>query len=64
MIKNRLTKLGKHSRPELRNKLYIERAISLLYEYENTDKSPSEIYDLQETIDNLRQRIKKLEDWG
>lgn len=64
MIKSRITQLGKHRRPELKNKLYIERAISLLYDYENTGLSPSEIHELQETVNNLRLRIKKLEEWN
>jgi len=62
-ICKRLTRLGKNRIPELKNKLHIERAINLLYNYENTGLSPMQILDLQETIYNLQQRVKKLEDW-
>ena len=59
----RLTKLGKKRIPELKNKLHIERAINLLYNYENIGLTPAQILGLQETIYNLQQRVKKLEDW-
>ncbi|MEA5083266.1 MAG: hypothetical protein VB018_03835 [Lachnospiraceae bacterium] len=58
-----LTRINKKGVPELINKLYIERAIATLYEYESTGLTPWQIGDLQETINNQLQRIKKLEDW-
>lgn len=59
----RITKLSSDSVPVLKNKMQIERAVSLLFAYENTGYTPSEIMELKETIYNLQQRVKKLEDW-
>lgn len=59
----RLTVLGSDGTPKLKNGLKFERAIALLYDYENTGAMPKEILDLKETVLNLRERVKKLEDW-
>lgn len=62
-VYNQLTRLGKNHIPELKNRLHTERAINLLYDYESTGLTPLQIQELQETVYNLRQRLKKLEDW-
>lgn len=62
-MRKRLTKANKRGIPELINKLHIERAISVLYEYEETGYIPDEIRIMEKTIYNLQERIKKLEDW-
>lgn len=67
MVKNkrdiRLTKVDERGKPVLINKLYFERAINKLFNFESTGYTPEQIEELQVTIHNLRQRVKKLEDW-
>lgn len=59
-IKGRLTKVHEN---ELRKGVNIHRAIARLKEYEDTGILPIEIFGLLQTIDNLQNRIKKLESW-
>lgn len=58
-----LTKTNGMGIPILKNQLHICRAINLLYEYEMTGLTPVEIMKIQETNNNLLQRIKRFEDW-
>lgn len=62
MIKH-LTKLNKVGIPILKNPLHQERAINLLYNYENTGLSPNEIINLKIQIEALQERIKRFEQW-
>jgi len=59
----RLTRLNKKGIPELINRMQIERAVCVLYEYEEIGYSSQEIRSMAETIYNLQERIKKLEEW-
>lgn len=54
----RLTKVHQN---ELCNGVNIHRVIARLKEYEDTGILPIEIFGLLQTIDNLQNRIKKLE---
>ena len=40
-----------------------ERAVEVLYMFENTDVLPYQIEEMKVTIANLQARVKKLEDW-
>lgn len=59
----RLTVKNKRGIPTLKNPLQIEKAINILYEYENTKLTPQQINELQDTIYNLNERIKGFEQW-
>jgi len=63
MKNSRLTRLSKRGLPELKNPLHMERAIGSLYEYEETGYTPAQIRDMEETIFNLQERVKRLESW-
>lgn len=56
----RLTKVHQN---ELCNGVNIHRAIARLKEYEDTGMLPHEIFGLLQMIENLQNRIKKLESW-
>lgn len=56
-------RLTKSHQNELRKGVNIHRAIARLKEYEDTGILPIEIFGLLQTIDNLQNRIKKLESW-
>ena len=62
--KNRLTEIDpKTQKPCLKNGVRTDRAIEVLYMFENADVTPKQIEDMKITIENLRNRVKKLEDW-
>ncbi|WP_454962800.1 hypothetical protein [Filifactor alocis] len=56
----RLTKVYQN---ELCNGVNIHRAFAKLKEYEDTGMLPHEIFGLLQMIENLQNRIKKLESW-
>ena len=56
-------RLTKGHQNKLRNGVNIHRAIARLKEYEDTGMLPHEIFGLLQTIENLQNRIKKLESW-
>ncbi len=58
----RLTVL-KNAFPQLKNKMHIEKAISTLFDYENTGLTAYEIHELMQTANKLRERVKLLEDY-
>ncbi len=61
---HRLTEIDpKTKKPRLKQGVKVERAVEVLYMFENTDVLPREIEDMKQTIENQRQRILKLEDW-
>ena len=61
---NRLTEIDpKTKKPRLKQGVTTERAIEVLYLFENTDRLPYQIEEMKATIENQRQRILKLEDW-
>ena len=61
---NRLTEIDpKTNKPRLKQGVTAERAIEVLYLFENTDRLPYQIEEMKATIENQRQRILKLEDW-
>lgn len=61
---HRLTEIDpKTKKPRLKNGVQTERAVEVLYMFENADVLPQEIEDMKETIANLQARVKKLEDW-
>jgi len=59
----RLTRRNKKGIPEIKNYMYIERAIGALCAYEETGYTPEEIKIMEEAIFNLQERVLKLEDW-
>ena len=60
----RLTEIDpKTDRPRLKQGVSVERAIEVLFMFENTDVLPRDIEVMKETIENQRQRLLKLEDW-
>lgn len=61
---HRLTEIDpKTKKPRLKEGVSIDRAVEVLFMFENTDVMPQQIYDMKTTITNLQTRIKKLEDW-
>ena len=61
---HRLTEIDpKTKKPRLKKGVSIERAVEVLYMFENADVMPNQIEDMKQTIENQRQRILKLEDW-
>jgi hypothetical protein len=60
----RLTEIDpKTKKPRLKSGVSVSRAVEVLYMFENTDTMPYQIEDMKVTIENLRNRVKKLEDW-
>lgn len=61
---HRLTEVDpKTKEPRLKKGVDIARVVEVLYMFENTDVMPYQIEEMKQTIENLRQRVKKLEDW-
>lgn len=61
---HRLTEIDpKTKKPRLKQGISVERAVEVLFMFENTDKTPYQIEEMKQTIENQRQRILKLEDW-
>lgn len=61
---HRLTEIDpKTKKPRLKKGVSIERAVEVLYMFENADVMPNHIEDMKQTIENQRQRILKLENW-
>lgn len=60
----RLTEIDpKTKKPRLKKGVSTERAVEVLFMFENADVTPNQIEDMKQTIENQRQRILKLEDW-
>lgn len=60
----RLTEVDpKTKKPRLKKGVSTERAVEVLYMFENTDVLPYQIEEMKVTIENLQARVKKLEDW-
>lgn len=60
----RLTEIDpKTKKPRLKNGVSTDRAVEVLYMFENTDVLPYQIEEMKVTIANLQARVKKLEDW-
>jgi hypothetical protein len=60
----RLTEIDpKSKKPRLKQGISTDRAVEVLYMFENTDVLPYQIEDMKTTIANLQARVKKLEDW-
>ena len=60
----RLTEVDpKTKKPRLKDGVSTERAVEVLYMFENTDVLPYQIEEMKVTIANLQARVKKLEDW-
>ncbi len=60
----RLTDIDpKTKKPRLKKGVSMDRAIEVLYMFENTGVLPNQIEDMKQTIENQRHRILKLEDW-
>lgn len=61
---HRITEIDpKTKKPRLKSGVSMSRAVEVLYMFENTDTLPYQIEEMKETIENLRKRIIKLEDW-
>ncbi len=61
---HRLTEIDpKTKRPRLKKGVSTDRAVEVLFMFENADVTPNQIEDMKQTIENQRQRILKLEDW-
>ena len=61
---HRLTEIDpKTKKPRLKKGVSIERAVEVLYMFENAEVMPNQIEDMKQTIENQRQRILKLENW-
>lgn len=61
---HRLTEIDpKTKKPRLKQGISVERAVEVLFMFENTDTTPYQIEEMKQTIENQRQRILKLEDW-
>lgn len=61
---HRLTEVDpKTKKPRLKRGVSTERAVEVLYMFENTDVLPYQIEEMKVTIANLQARVKKLEDW-
>lgn len=60
----RLTEVDhKTKKPRLKKGVSTDRAVEVLYMFENTDVLPYQIEEMKVTIENLQARVKKLEDW-
>jgi len=60
----RLTEIdAKTKKPQLKKGVSTERAVEVLYMFENADVLPCQIEEMKVTITNLQARVKKLEDW-
>lgn len=60
----RLTEIDtKTKKPRLKKGISMERAVEVLYMFENTDVLPYQIEEMKVTIANLQARVKKMEDW-
>lgn len=61
---HRLTEIDpKTKKPRLKRGVSTDRAVEVLYMFENTDVLPYQIEEMKVTIANLQARVKKLEDW-
>lgn len=61
---HRLTEIDpKTKRPRLKKGVSTDRAVEVLFMFENADVTPNQIEDMRQTIENLRNRVRKLEDW-
>lgn len=61
---HRLTEIDpKTKKPRLKKGVRTDRAVEVLFMFENADVTPNQIEDMKQTIENQRQRILKLEDW-
>lgn len=61
---HRLTEIDpKTKKPRLKKGVSTDRAVEVLFMFENADVMPNQIEDMKQTIENQRQRILKLEDW-
>ena len=61
---HRLTEIDpKTKKPRLKKGVSMDRAVEVLFMFENADVMPNQIEDMKQTIENQRQRILKLEDW-
>ena len=61
---HRLTEIDpKTQKPRLKKGVSMDRAVEVLYMFENADVMPNQIGEMKQTIENQRQRILKLEDW-
>ena len=61
---HRLTEIDpKTKKPRLKRGVNTDRAVEVLYMFENTDTTPYQIEEMKATIENQRKRILKLEDW-
>lgn len=62
--RQKLTEIDrKTNRPCLKQGIETERAIEVLYLFESTGMLPVQIEEMKITVENLRKRVKKLEDW-
>lgn len=62
---HRLTEIDpKTKKPRLKRGVSTDRAVEVLYMFENADVLPYQIEEMKVTIANLQARVKKLEDWG
>lgn len=60
----RITEIDpKTKKARLKNGVSTDRAVEVLYMFENTDVLPYQIEEMKVTIANLQARVKKLEDW-
>ena len=53
----------KTKKPRLKKGVSTDRAVEVLFMFENADVTPNQIEDMRQTIENLRNRVRKLEDW-
>ena len=61
---HRLTEIDpKTKKPRLKKGVSMDRAVEVLFMFENADVTPNQIEDMKQTIENLRNRVRKLEDW-
>lgn len=61
---HRITEIDpKTKKPRLKQGVSVDRAVEILYMFENTDTTPYQIEEMKTTITNLQTRVKKLEDW-
>lgn len=60
----RLTEIDPETKkPRLKKGVSTDKAVEVLFMFENADVTPNQIEDMKQTIENQRQRILKLEDW-
>lgn len=61
---HRITEIDpKTKKARLKQGISTDRAVEVLYMFENTDVLPYQIEEMKRTIENQRQRILKMEDW-